>query len=415
MGDSRRTEFFQVKTREEVEKIIDEALSPLTGEEVPLTRALDRVSYAELVSSTTLPPFSRSTVDGFAVRSKDTFGASEGFPALLTVAGKIAIGTLPEISIRPGEAMAIPTGGALPEGADAVVMVEHTESPDPAMVEVYRPVSPLENVVQAGEDVPKGRAVLAKGQRIRPQEMGLLSALGITRVKVTRKPVVGIISTGNEIVPPETSPRPGQIRDVNRFTLTGLVASHGGDPRFIGLVPDTESLLKEACDRGLATCDMLLLSGGSSVGVRDLTLKVLETYSDFRLLVHGVSISPGKPTILASVKGKMVFGLPGHPVSAWVVAQLLVTRAMDALLGATENRSLQWDRALVEGNIPSAQGREDFVRARVTGMGRERTAVPIFSKSGVISSLVEANALIRIPLNSEGVYKGQEVDILNLT
>ncbi len=406
--------FFHVISREAAEKTIQIHLAPLGKETVSLSNALDRISAESLTAPESLPPFARSTVDGFAVKSQDTFGASEGFPVTLEVAGVISIGTLPEASLKRGKAMAIPTGGALPEGADAVVMVEHTESPDPAFVEIYRPVSPFENVVRAGEDIEKGRPVLERGRKIRPQELGLLAALGITRVSVTRKPVVGIISSGNEVVSPERVPGPGQIRDINRFTLQGLIARSGGEARFIGLTPDDEATLKDACERGLASCDLLLLSGGSSVGTRDLTLKVLEEFGGFELLAHGIAVSPGKPTIIARIGGKMIFGLPGHPVSTWVIALLFVTRAIQTLLGGRENYALAWDTAVVDGNIPSAQGREDFIRAKVTGVGRAATAFPIFSKSGVISSLAAANALIRIPLNSEGVYKGEEVAILRL-
>ena len=411
----RPMNFFQVKTRKEVEGILASLLPPLGSEKVPLPRALNRVSAVSITAETPLPPFTRSTVDGYAVRSRDTFGASEGFPALLTIKGGISMGTLPTTPLKTGEAMVIPTGAALPEGADAVVMVEHTESPDPSLVEIYRPAAPLENVIQAGEDIQQGSLAVKQGQRIRPQEIGLLSALGITHLEVTRLPVIGIISTGNEIVPPEAQPLPGQIRDINRFTLGGLIERYGGIARFIGLVKDDENALKRACEEGLATCDLLLLSGGSSVGTRDLTLKVLETFPGFTLHVHGVAVSPGKPTIIATVGGKMVFGLPGHPVSAWVIAHLFVTHALRILLGLTQETLLQWDRARVTANIPSAQGREDFIRARLAGTGCEKTADPIFSKSGLISSLVEANALIRIPLISEGVYKGDEVDILILS
>lgn len=406
--------FFNVKTREEVEVIIEKNLTPLEGEIVPLSDALNRFSSVAVSAKVSFPTFSRSTVDGYAVKSRDTFGASEGFPALLKIIGKISIGTLPYLSLKKGEAMAIPTGGALPQGADAVVMVEHTESPEPSLVEIYRPVSPLENVIQAGEDIKKGATAIKGGQKIRPQEMGLLSALGITQLSVTKQPTVGIISTGNEIVDPEAEPLPGQIRDINRFTLKGIVEKNGGHAVFIGLVPDDEAALKETCEKGLAICDLLLLSGGSSVGIRDLTLSILESFPEFTLLVHGVSVSPGKPTILARVGKKLIFGLPGHPVSAWVIAHLFVTRAIYGLLGASPDGTLIWERAAVLENIPSAQGREDFIRAKVEREGRKRMARPIFSKSGIISSLVEANALIRIPLNSEGVYKGDEVDILML-
>jgi molybdopterin molybdotransferase len=314
--------------------------------------------------------------------------------------------------LNRGEVIAISTGGVLPEGADAVAMVEHTADRGGDLIEVFRPLSPLENVVAAGEDVQKGDQVLRRGQKIRPQEMGLLAALGITRIPVAVKPVVGIISTGNEIVAPEISPPPGQVRDVNRFTLNGLIRKAGGIPRFISLVPDNETALRQACETGLAQCDILLLSGGSSVGVRDLTLQVLQTFPGFSLLVHGVAVSPGKPTIIAKVGDKLVFGLPGHPVSAWIIAHLFVARAIYLFLGLSEEEFPNWDRATVSRNIPSAQGREDFIRARLTMKGTARTVEPIFSKSGIISSLVAANALIRIPLNAEGVYKGEEVDIL---
>ncbi len=411
---NQASHFFRVRPREEVEGIIASTLSVLGAETIPLEAARDRFSAASVTAPASLPPFSRSTVDGYAVKSQDTFGASEGFPALLRVTGAIPMGALPDAPLRKGEALAIPTGGALPEGADAVVMVEHTESPDPSFVEIYRPVSPLENVIQAGEDIREGDPVLEKGQKIRPQDLGLLAALGITRVSVIRRPSVGIVSTGNEIVDPGVSPRPGQIRDINRFTLQGLIERNGGDAHFIALVPDDEAILRSACEEGLSRHDLLLLSGGSSVGTRDLTLKVLETFPGYHLIVHGVAVSPGKPTLMATIGGKMVFGLPGHPVSAWIIAYLFVTKALYTLLGSRENHALAWDRATLRGNVPSAQGREDFIRARAEGIGREKTVTPIFSKSGVISSLVAANALIRIPLNSEGVYKGEEVDILML-
>jgi len=412
--DNIFNEFFNVKTRKEVEKIIETALTPLEDVIVPLHDALNRISAITVLAPEPLPPFSRSTVDGYAVKSEDTFGASEGFPAILTVTGKISIGTLPDAPLKRGHAMAIPTGGALPEGADAVVMVEHTESPDPSLVEIFRPASPLENVIQAGEDIKKGEDVIMKGQRIRPQEMGLLAALGITQLPVTKTPTVGIISTGNEIVDTDTEPMPGQIRDINRFTLKGLVERSGGKSVFLGLTPDDEKAIKDTTERGLPTCDLLLLSGGSSVGIRDLTLNVLESLPEFTLLVHGVAVSPGKPTVLAKVGGKLVFGLPGHPVSTWVIAHLFVTKAIHVLQGANLDDTLKWERATVTENIPSAQGREDFIRAKIKRVEGKRVATPIFSKSGIISSLVVANALIRIPLNSEGVYKGDEVDILML-
>ena len=209
-------------------------------------------------------------------------------------------------------------------------------------------------------------------------------------------------------------PLPGQIRDVNRFLLQGLIERNGGETRFIALVPDEEAALKIACEEGLVSCDLLLLSGGSSVGTRDLTLKVLESFPGFELLVHGVAVSPGKPTLLMKVGKKVVFGLPGHPVSTWVIAHLFVTKALMSLLGVSESPALVWEQAIVQGNIPSSQGREDFIRAKITGKGKDKIATPIFSKSGIISSLVAANALIQIPLNSEGVYKGDEVDILML-
>ena len=406
------TDFFNVRTRQEVETILETSCPSMKGEPLLLAEALYRVAAETILSPEALPPFSRSTVDGYAVHSDDTFAASEGFSALLTLAGKIPMGTVTGKSLNRGEVMAISTGGVLPEGADAVVMVEHTADRGENLIEIFRPLSPLENVVAAGEDVQKGDQILRKGQEIRPQEMGLLAALGITHVPVTAKPVVGIISTGNEIVSPETSPPPGQVRDVNRYTLNGLIQKAGGTPRFIGLVPDNETALKQACEEGLAQCDILLLSGGSSVGVRDLTLQVLQAFSGFSLLVHGVAVSPGKPTIIAKVGDKLVFGLPGHPASAWVIAHLFVSRAIRACLGFSEGTFPVWDHATVSRNIPSAQGREDFIRARLTIKGTARTVEPIFSKSGIISSLVAANALIRIPLNAEGVYKGEEVDIL---
>jgi molybdopterin molybdotransferase len=388
---------------------------PLPTETVQLAACRGRVIGKDVTAPEQLPPFSRSTMDGFAVRARDTFGCSESEPALLSIVGEIAMGTAGSaIALRPGQISRIWTGGELASKADAVVMVEYSHLLDEETVEIFRPVAPGENVIQAGEDTAQGATVLAAGTRLRPQDVGVLAGLGITEVTVHRRPVVAILSTGDELVAPDQQPGPGQIRDINSTTLSGLVEAGGGIARQIGIFGDDLELMYAACRDALADADMVLLSGGSSVGQRDFTLQVLERLQGAELLAHGVAIRPGKPTILASQGNKAVFGLPGHVASAMVVFYLFVLPLLQQLAGKKDDPGLLSIQAVTGQPIPSAIGREEYVRVQLAWENRAEPpiALPVYGKSGLLTPLIKADGLLVIDRDSEGLDKGAMAQVL---
>ncbi|MDI3279963.1 MAG: molybdopterin-binding protein [Bacillota bacterium] len=384
----------------------------LPSEEVGLLEACGRVLAEDVRAQEDVPGFRRSTVDGFAVRARDTFGASESAPAMLEVVGTIPMGEEARDPLPPLSSFAISTGGMLPPGADAVVMLEYVEHVSEGVIEVYRPVAPGENVVEPGDDLRAGQVILPAGHRLRPQDLGLLSAAGYTRVRVRRRPVVGILATGDEVVAPEEKPAPGQVRDVNSYSLAGLVQEAGGLPRLGGIVPDDYQALYRRSAELLAQCDLLLLSGGSSVGRRDYTLQVIQELGAPGVLVHGLALQPGKPAIGGVARGKPIFGLPGHPVSAMVVFAQLVRPVLEHLLG---RRPAELPPptvpARLKRNLPSAPGREDFVRVRLLREGDEWWAEPVLGKSGLLTTMTKADGLVRIPSASEGLLQGTLVQV----
>lgn len=354
-------------------------------------------------------------MDGYAVKASATFGASDGSPAYLTVKGTVSMGQTPAFSIAHGEVCRISTGGMLPEGADCVVMIEHTEMLDDTTIEVYRSVAPGQHVVEVGEDFRRGQIILEAGQYLRPQETGLLAAFGQQTVRVFRRPTIAIISTGDEVVPIDSTPVPGQIRDVNSYSLSGQVLAAGGIPVRYGIVRDNYEALYETCRDALAGSDMILLSGGSSVGVRDFTIDVLTQLPDSRILVHGISISPGKPTILANTQNKAVWGLPGHVVSAMVVFKVVVQPFIARVAGLSPSQRQAFRiPARLSRNIGSAQGRTDFIRVRLTRDNDEYRAEPVLGKSGLLNTMVMADGLIEIDVNTEGLDAGAEVAVIPL-
>lgn len=404
-------EFFKVKPPQDVLALRAE-FSPVGVEEVELACALGRVLAADLAAGEDVPPFERSTMDGYAVHAADTYGASESVPALLKVVGEVKMGEEPAFVLSRGQAAAIATGGMLPAGADAVVMVEYTQEVAEGEIEVTRTVAPGQHVVRRGEDVVRGRVLIRRGQRLRPQEVGLLAALGQTRVAVFRRPRVAVISTGDEIVPVEETPAPGRLRDVNSYSLSALVEQEGAQPLRLGIVADRFEDLLSRCRAGLEAADMVIISGGSSVGTRDYTLAVINSFEGARLLVQGVALSPGKPTILADVAGKPLWGLPGHVASAMLVFRTLVAPLLRHLAGLSAEGG--WHAPLVARltrNVASALGREDWVRVRLRREDGGLLAEPVLGKSGLISTLVAADGLIRIDLNSEGLDAGEAVEV----
>ena len=407
-------EFFKVKTIEEVLEYRTK-FAPMETEEVPLTDAMGRILAEDIHSDIDLPDFPRSIMDGFAVKGASTFGASEGTPAYLSVKGSVAMGESSNLSVGPGEAVRISTGGMLPAGTDSVVMVEHTGAIDDTTIEVYRSVAPGQNMVTVGEDIKRGEAILPAGQPIRPQETGLLAALGRQKVGVYKRPVVGIISTGDEIVPVSDVPGPGQIRDVNTYTLMSQVMELGAVAVPFGIVGDDYDALLAKSARALDRCDLVLVSGGSSVGVRDFTIDVISAMENSAVLFHGISISPGKPTILASVQNKQFWGLPGHVVSAMVVFSRIVKPFIEYISGMGDDARKEIRvTARLSRNVASAQGRVDFVRIRLFQENGANWAEPILGKSGLISTMVKADGLIEIGMNTEGLDEGTEVEVILL-
>jgi len=405
--------FFKVKTPEEVLDILQD-FAPVGTETISIGEALNRVASREIICAEDMPNFSRSSMDGYAVRAKDTFGASDSLPAFLELAGEVVMGSIPADVVTPGKAVKISTGGMIPEGADAVVMVEYCHSVDEKTIEVSRTVAPLENIILKGDDFQEGEVIFESGTVLRPQDIGVLAGLGIEKIAVYKKPQVAIISTGDEVIPINQRPAPGQVRDINSYTLSAFCTQAGAVAVNMGLYKDDFVQLKEAVALALQSCDTVWLSGGSSVGTRDMTVNVLESFEDAQLLVHGIAISPGKPTIIAAIGNKAVFGLPGHVASATIVAEIFLAPFLSRLAGETLSTGdhHQYVQAELERNVESASGRDDYIRVKLNRREGRIFAEPIFGKSGLISTLVAAQGLLKIDRNTEGLYKGQTVPVM---
>jgi len=404
--------FFKVKTAEDIFESLKD-IEPLGKESVPITGALNRVLARDSISGEDLPGFQRSTMDGYALAAKDSFGASENLPTPLNIVGEVTMGEIPQWALHRGECAQISTGGMLPEGADAVVMVEYTQKVEDGVVEISRPVSPLENVILPDDDVRKGQVVLHKGSLLRPQDLGILAGLGISMVDVYIRPKAAIISTGEEIVDISKKPKAGQMRDINSYTLGGLCVQLGVEPIYCGIIKDRFEDITLFIEKGLSQADVVLLSGGSSVGVKDFTLDAFLSLDGVEVVAHGVSISPGKPTIIARKENKTLWGLPGHPVSAMIIFDIFLKYLFGKLLGLTNlteynSHSIE---AELDRNIESANGREDYIRVKLTQAEGKWLATPILGKSGLISTMVEADGIVTIDMNTEGLYKGETVQV----
>ncbi len=405
-------EFFRLQTRQEVLALYDR-FPPVGVEEVALAAALGRILAAPLAAPEDVPGFFRATMDGYAVRAQDTFGASVGAPQYLEIKGEVPMGMAPSRGVVGGETLRVPTGAMLPEGADAVVMLEYTAEHPDGTLEVRRAVAPGENMLKPGEDVARDEALFPAGRRLRPQEIGLLAALGITPVLAYRKPRVAIISSGDEIVPLDQRPSLGRVRDSNAYLAAAQVAEWGGLPKMHGIIPDDFTALQKSLAAALDTTDLVLISGGSSVGARDLTLNAIQALPGAEVLVHGVALRPGKPTILAALgpgDKKPLLGLPGHPASAAVVMEVLGRPLLSHLSGLAGQSD--WGRtvtAQLSRNLAGATGREDYVRVRLRRADDTLWADPVLGPSGLLSPLVKSDGLVMIPLGVEGLFKGETV------
>ena len=403
--------FFEVTDLAKVYSLISD-FRQVETETIPLWESSGRVLAQDIVADHDLPGFARATMDGYAVCAASVFGASEGNPAYLEIKGAVNMGQAPTFSVGSGETAHIATGGMLPEGSDSVVMIEHTAAIDDTTIEVYKSVAPGQHCIEIGQDFGKGTTILSSGQGLRPQESGLLAAFGYSGINVFKKPVVGIISTGDEVVSIEEKLPPGKIRDINTYTLAGQVHASGGIPVSYGIVGDDYESLLSKCRLAISNSDMVLVSGGSSVGMRDLTVEVLEALPDAGILFHGIPISPGKPTILAKVQNKAFWGIPGHVVSAMVVFARIVKPFLAYLRGCETRMTEPRICARLTRNLPSAQGRVDFIRVKMIRHGKEWWAEPILGKSALINTMVKADGLVEIDLNSEGLDQGTEVEVI---
>jgi molybdopterin molybdotransferase len=406
--------FFQAVTPDEARAAL--ADFPAVGtERIRVAEAAGRVLAEELRAPADLPHFDRANMDGYAVRAVDTFGASASIPAYLRVTATIPMGVAPRRPLGKGEAARISTGGMLPAGADAVVMIEHTEEVGDGRVELHRGVSPWQHVIRVGDDIRRGEPIFPRGRRLRAHDLGALTGLGVTRVRVYRRPRIALVATGDEIVPPERRPRPGQVRNVNQPSLRAMIAEAGGVVLDLGAVPDRPERLRGTLARALAGADCVMISGGSSVGAKDMTLEVIDSFPGSTTRFHGIQIAPGKPTILARALGKPVLGLPGHPVSALVIFSRFgapLVRLLGGEAPATAFGDRRTTRAVLAENVASEVGREDWIRVTLECRDEGLVARPLRGRSAQIMSLVKADGMVRVPLTDEGLEAGTPVDVV---
>ena len=397
-----------VKTPEEVLALIEEEFAPVAGtEEVFLTTAMGRALAEDIAATEYVPDFDRSTVDGYAVRARDTFGCSDAIPAILPLQGEVLMGQGAEFALNPEECVAVPTGGAVPQGADSVVMVEYTEDYGDGTIGIAKPAAPGQNMIFRGDDVYPGKVILKKGRVLSCQDIGALAAIGRVQVPVVKKITVGVISTGDELVPPEVAPGPGQVRDVNSPMLEAMLGAFGVNVVNYGIVIDDEALLTEKVTKAAAECDAVLLSGGSSVGVKDAACRIIESMG--RLLLHGIAIKPGKPTILGKAGAKPLVGLPGHPVAAYFVTKLFILPLLSRLMGRVQESYTV--TAKVSESISANHGRAQYHCCRLQRRDGELFAYPIRGKSGLITTLAGADGYFCISRDCEGLAQGAEIQV----
>jgi molybdenum cofactor synthesis domain-containing protein len=388
-------------------------IDSLQDERIPVTKSLGRVLAEDVVSGIDVPHFDRSAVDGYAVRSHETFGSSPTNPIVLDLVGSVGIGHIPDINVKKLQAIEIATGAPLPKGADAVVMLEYTEKIGEGKIEIYRPATPWSNVSKRGEDVEKGEEVLGKGTILQPQDLGMLVAVGVDQVRVVRKPRIAILSTGNELVESRSELVLGKVVDVNRIMISAAVEDLGGDPVDLGIVKDEVDDIESRISKGLNGSDMVLVSGGTSVGVRDLVPKIVDSLGEPGIIVNGVSMRPGKPTALAVVNGKPLILLPGYPVAAIISFNVFARPVIAKMLGAPLAKMFrQTIRARLLRRLPSRSGTRDYARVLVKRTKAGYVAEPIrITGAGVISSIVTANGLVVVPEDTEGFEKDEEVEV----
>ncbi|MEM9950198.1 MAG: gephyrin-like molybdotransferase Glp [Chloroflexota bacterium] len=405
-------QFFTLQpVQEALARLLNQLEHRIDTETIATIDSLGRVLAEAPISPMDLPAFNRSAMDGYAVRADDTFGASDALPAYLTIAGHVAMGEVPEFTLQKGEVAEIHTGAMIPDGADAVVMIEHTQKISDSQLEVLSPVSIGENIVKLGDDIQHGQETLAIGHTIRPQDIGGLLAVGIAEITVFKRPKIGILSSGDELIDAHETPKIGQIRDINSHIIGALCQQAGCDVELLGIASDTLDRLLSMAQQGYDTCDMLILSAGSSVSVRDLTSQVINQLGQPGIIQHGIAVKPGKPTILASCDGKPVIGLPGNPVSAMLVARQVVLPIITHSRHQAPKYPMTITATLTQ-NIDSTTGRYDSVPVKLVQVDDGYKATPIWGKSNLIYTLLQADGLVHVPLNISGYTAGTQVEVI---
>jgi molybdopterin molybdotransferase len=406
-------DLFNVVSVDEAKAIIDRSFNYELGyEKVNIMQSASRICFEDIKAECNIPEFKRSTVDGFAVCSRDVQGASDAIPSMLDLKGEILMGKVPPTDIAWGECLYIPTGGMLPKGADSVVMVEYSHKLDANTIMIYSPVAMGDNVIQVGEDISAQDIVIKKGSKLRPYEIGVLASIGISEVTVYKTPRVAIISTGDEVVPCDVKPNMGEVRDINTYLLWSLLLDDGIKPVSYGIIRDDYELLKSTVDKAFEECDLVLISGGSSVGKKDQTLKVISSCEDGEVLVHGIAVKPGKPTIIGKHKEKIIFGLPGHPLACSIVYEILVKNYIYNLMSYTDEN--YGTSAIMSINYHKAKGREEYLPVEIEKAHNNLIAKPVFGKSGIITAFSKAWGYVKIEKNVEGLKEGQIVEVYRL-
>lgn len=410
----RIMDFFDVVTVEKAKEIIGENFKDYKFdlEEVDIVESLHRIIGEDIYSKVDLPNFNRSIVDGFAIQASDSHGASDSIPSVLKIVGEVLMGKPVEAQLSPGEAIYVPTGGMIPEGADGVIMIENTEKLDRETLLLNKPISSGENIILKGDDIRKDSLVLEKGRKINPEIMGLLAAIGKKRIGVYKKPKFYIISTGDEIIDIEEDLKFGKIRDINSYALLGEIEQIGGQVVGKKIVRDNFNILKSEVEKALKLADIVLISGGSSVGTRDFTKDVMESFHGRGVFIHGLSIKPGKPTVVGEGNGKIIFGLPGHPLSSIIIFKALVEEFVKM---KQERREIKPQvRATMDSNFPSSSGKLTYQLVSLREEDGKYIAKPNFGKSSMISLLKDSDGYILLEKHEEGIYKGEEREVFLL-
>ena len=405
------TEFFNLTGPSQAVDLISDQLTTVSTERVETFQSLGRIIAETVKSNGPIPQFVRSSMDGYSVRASDTFGATEPLPAYLEVIGEIPMGASSDISIKHGEAAIAYTGGMLAQAADAVVMIEHTEVTTGKLLQVFRPVAIGENTIPVGDDFAEGSTIVENGSIIDEKLIGSLLANGITSSTVFRRPTVAVLSAGDELVHPGCDPTPGKVRDINLYTIASSVRAMGANVKLYPRQSDQFEEQLAVARNALSECDVLVFTSGSSISVRDLTSQVVNSLGEPGVLIHGLTVKPGKPTVLGLCGTKPIIGLPGNPVSAMTIFGIVARPIILRVAGLKNNRHMLSRWATLTEDVSSLTGRTDFVRVKMRESNEGITATPVFGTSNSISILSYSDGYVEIPSEVSGVYAGTQVEI----